>query len=80
MQVLVWYTPCMSRPGLLILLGIIVLVIPFSGLPMSWRTFFLAITGLVIVLVGVSLRSPRALPPLESKTPEPPVTPPQAMG
>jgi len=70
----------MSRSGVVILLGIIVLIVPFSGLPMSWRTFFLAITGLVIVAVGMSLRTPKALPPLESALPEQPPTPPQAMG
>lgn len=74
------YTQSMSRPGLLILLGIIVLLIPFSGLPISWRTFFLVIAGLIITVVGVSLRAPRPLPPLEPKTPEQSSIPPQAMG
>lgn len=70
----------MSRPGLLTLLGIIVLLMPFSGLPMSWRTCFLVVAGLTITVIGISLRAPRALPPLESKPSEPSPQPPQAMG
>lgn len=46
----------MSRSSLLILLGILVFLAPFSGLPMSLLIWILPVLGLSIGLIGVSLR------------------------
>ncbi len=76
----------MTRPSILITLGIIIVLLPFSGLPIGLRSFILPILGLAVLVVGISLRAPRALPPLESAAAEPAPPPasapthPQAMG
>ncbi len=46
----------MSKEALVILLGAIVALLPFLGLPGSWRTTLLCVCGLVLVLLGVLLR------------------------
>jgi hypothetical protein len=46
----------MSRSSALITLGILILLVPFSGLPSSWITGIEVIFGVSILLMGVSLR------------------------
>lgn len=46
----------MSRSLMLIVLGALTLLSPFSGLPMSILTWILPLFGLAIVAVGVSYR------------------------
>ncbi len=73
----------MTRPSILITLGVIIVLLPFSGLPISFRSFIMPLAGLAVIGVGISLRAPKALPPLESAAPEPESAPPahpQAMG
>lgn len=50
----------MSRETLLIVLGALVLVAPFSGLPMSWLMVLLPVCGSVTLGIGVSLRARRS--------------------
>jgi hypothetical protein len=45
----------MSRTSLLIILGILVVLTPFSGLPLSWLSWILPIIGLIVIVIGVSL-------------------------
>ena len=47
----------MSRPSLLILLGSLVMFMPYSGLPSSWVTVLLLLFGASIVGVGFSIRN-----------------------
>lgn len=47
----------MSRPSILILVGILIIIAPFSGLPMSVRHLFLVIFGAFVFGVGLSLRT-----------------------
>lgn len=46
----------MSRTGTLILLGILVTLMPFSGLPIALRSSLLVVFGLSVLGIGLSLR------------------------
>lgn len=46
----------MSRSSVLILLGILTILMPFSGLPEAVRTLFLVVFGTCVLGVGLSLR------------------------
>ncbi|MBP9816777.1 MAG: hypothetical protein KBD05_02010 [Candidatus Pacebacteria bacterium] len=46
----------MSRAGTLILLGILIALTPFIGLPLSLLAWVLPILGLLVLLTGVALR------------------------
>lgn len=45
----------MSREPILVCLGVLVLIAPFSGLPLSWLSFILPALGVLIVFIGVTL-------------------------
>ena len=47
----------MKRESILIILGVIILLAPFSGLPQAWLEFLLPALGLFVGGVGFSLRS-----------------------
>jgi hypothetical protein len=49
----------MSRPATLIVLGILIFLSPFSGLPLSWLSWILPILGLGVLVSGLSLRQAR---------------------
>ena len=62
----------MSRSSILILLGILIILTPFSGLPITIRTLLTIIFGACVLGVGLSLRSREIrgpLPPIESLPP-----------
>jgi hypothetical protein len=66
----------MTREYVLMLLGILVLVSPWSGLPLAWLTWFLLAVGLAVVGIGFTLArrkaAPPSVPPLQLKQePEP---------
>ncbi|OGG64639.1 hypothetical protein A3C94_00985 [Candidatus Kaiserbacteria bacterium RIFCSPHIGHO2_02_FULL_55_17] len=50
----------MSRTSTLILLGILVILTPFSGLPISIRSLLAVIFGACIASIGLSLRTHEA--------------------
>lgn len=50
----------MSRTSALILLGILVIVIPFSGLPIAFRTLLSVICGIAVFGIGLMLRTHEA--------------------
>ena len=63
----------MSRESILIILGILVIVAPWSGFPLAWLKWAFLIFGLAVVLIGFTLRRRTApgahpVPPAE---PEP---------
>lgn len=62
----------MSRAGTLILLGILIALTPFLGLPLSLLAWVLPLLGLMVVLTGVSLRRRKQ----EERVPEPPAAAP----
>ena len=47
----------MSKETGVILIGIWVFILPFLGIPGSWRATLLTITGIGLVLLGFFLRS-----------------------
>lgn len=50
----------MRRESFLILLGVLVLVAPFVGLPFSWLAWILPILGVLIIIAAISFRPNRA--------------------
>ena len=62
----------MSREGLLIFLGILIFLIPFSGLPFSWLSWILSLLGIIVGIIGFSLRAKRASPPPPHEETPPP--------
>ncbi len=55
----------MSRESLVILLGLLVLFTPSLGIPSDWKTYSLIVIGVVLVVVGYSLRRSMYLRTLE---------------
>ena len=47
----------MSRPSILILIGMLTIVTQFSGLPMSLRSLLTVIFGACVFGIGLSLRT-----------------------
>jgi len=47
----------MSRASILIILGILNVFVPFSGLPMTIRSLFAVIVGACVFSIGLSFRS-----------------------
>lgn len=47
----------MSRSTALILLGVLIILTLFSGLPESWITTLLALFGVIVAFVGVAIRA-----------------------
>ena len=50
----------MSRSSALILLGVLTILIPFSGLPLAFRSLLTVVFGMSVLAVGLSLRSREA--------------------
>jgi len=50
----------MSRTGTLILLGVLVILMPFSGLPASARSLITVILGVCVLGMGLSFRADEA--------------------
>ena len=47
----------MSRAGTLILIGILIVLAPVSGLPMSVRMFLSIVFGACVIAIGIIIRS-----------------------
>lgn len=54
----------MSRESVLVLIGVLVAVSPFSGLPVTWLAWILPVMGVAVLLIGVSLKAQKLLTPL----------------
>ncbi|MES2995165.1 MAG: hypothetical protein V4681_03985 [Patescibacteria group bacterium] len=46
----------MSRESLLIIIGALLMISPFTGLPLSILMWFYLALGLIVALIGVTLR------------------------
>jgi hypothetical protein len=46
----------MSRESFVFLLGIIILVTPFLGIPGEWKQWILPVAGLFVAIVGYRMR------------------------
>ena len=49
----------MSRASVLVLVGFLVILIAFMGIPLSWLRILYPILGFVVVTVGFVMRSER---------------------
>jgi len=56
----------MSKEGTLLVVGVLVLVSPFLGLPMSWLTFLLPILGAIVITISQIIRKERKTPSMRS--------------
>lgn len=46
----------MSRESIVFIIGLLLLVVPSLGIPDSWKFYFCIAVGVVLVIVGYSLR------------------------
>lgn len=46
----------MSKETLVFLFGVLLLIIPFLGIPEEWRQYLVAAVGAILVFVGYGLR------------------------
>jgi VIT1/CCC1 family predicted Fe2+/Mn2+ transporter len=69
----------MSKEMSIILLGVWVVVVPYLGVPSSWRTVLLVVSGVTILVLGLLLRGEsivrgtrkhRGAPPFVENSPE----------
>jgi len=51
----------MTRESLVFLLGILIFIVPFTGVPTDWKEFFLMVAGVLLIWSGYSLRRLRYL-------------------
>ncbi|MFA5996783.1 MAG: hypothetical protein WC790_03645 [Candidatus Paceibacterota bacterium] len=69
----------MSRTGLLILLGVLTMLTPFSGLPTAMRSILTLAFGVCVLGIGLAMRSHEAQRSVWSHDPTPPQTPPSGV-
>ncbi len=73
----------MSRAGTLIMLGVLALLTPLSGLPIAFRSLLGAVIGVCVLSVGLRMRGEQAPVVASVDTVEPeiatPPAPPTAM-
>lgn len=62
----------MSQSSLLLLLGVLTMFAPFAGLPSSWVAVLTALFGLLVAIVGLSIRVQKVR---DAKAQEMPLTP-----
>lgn len=69
----------MSRASVLILLGVLVILAPFSGFPIALRSLFALVLGACVIGIGLMLRTQDAHPaqPHEDIPAPPPVSAPE---
>ncbi len=74
----------MSRTSTTIILGILIILTPFSGLPVAIRSLLLVVFGLGVLMVGFSMRkhevSSAAAPVMPNEPTPEPAEHPVAMG
>lgn len=61
----------MSRAGMLILLGVLALLTPLSGLPIAVRSLLGAIVGVCVLSIGLRMRGEQAPKVAAAQTIEP---------
>lgn len=64
----------MSKSSALILLGVLTVLTPFSGLPASFRDFLTVVFGILVLAVGFLLRA-KEVAEHAAATPVPPADP-----
>jgi hypothetical protein len=61
----------MSRAGVLILLGVLIILAPLSGFPMMFRSLVTIVCGAAVLSIGLAMRQRLPKPHLAEPTPEP---------
>jgi hypothetical protein len=61
----------MSKEGTLFTVGVLVMLAPFSGLPLSWLTWILVALGAIVVIVAYFVRQERMARPAPLPPPPP---------
>jgi hypothetical protein len=46
----------MSRSSVLILAGLLLILVPFAGIPSTWIAFIVPVLGIVVCITGFSVR------------------------
>lgn len=46
----------MSRESLVLLLGLVIVFVPYLGIPFAWKTYVLSAVGIVLMIIGFLLR------------------------
>ena len=72
------YNRPMSKEGTLFTVGVLVMLAPFAGLPMSWLEWLLPIFGAIIIIAAYLVRQERAAPPAPLPPPMPRALPDEA--
>ncbi len=60
----------MSRESIVFTVGLLLLVIPWLGIPEAWKFYFFLVSGGVLVLAGYSLRRSAYLRSIEKENGE----------
>ncbi len=66
----------MSRASVLILLGVLVILAPFSGFPIALRSLFSLVLGACVIGIGLMLRTRDTAPHAETLAPSMPAAEP----
>ncbi len=66
----------MSRASVLILLGVLVILAPFSGFPIALRSLFSLVLGACVIGIGLMLRTRDTQPHAETPAPATPAAAP----
>jgi hypothetical protein len=59
----------MSRTTTLVILGVLVFLAPFAGLPLSWLSWLLPVLGVAVIVSGLSLRQSRVREQIRAAAP-----------
>lgn len=46
----------MSKESIVFFVGILLLIVPQIGVPENWKFFFYTLTGILLIIIGYSLR------------------------
>lgn len=46
----------MSKESIVFTLGLLLLFVPYLGIPESWKSYFFLVAGVLLVLIGYRLR------------------------
>ena len=55
----------MSRESIVFILGILVVIVPYLGVPEQWKLYFFVAAGVLLMVIGYSLRRASYLRSLE---------------
>jgi peptidoglycan/LPS O-acetylase OafA/YrhL len=61
----------MSKEGTLFTVGVLVMLAPFSGLPLSWLAWILVVLGAIVIIVAYFVRKDRMARPAPLPPPPP---------